>query len=194
MSIATIVATGGFLTACVAVLISVYGALRAVHAHHETLATETVVQLYGHFQTLSDLRMANWELSHLFELPSNYDEVSRSLAVALGPLSEARQEELLLKERAIALRIFDLFEQVLYQKTTADRYHDPARREFLQSVLDYFTGRWLRNPRLVHLWRTAMSESYETATIAYYDRHVVDAIVAPEVLRLDAAGPYVDES
>lgn len=190
MSRVVLLPIGSLIVAITAGIISLYAVFRANKAHNEKLAADTVILLYSHFQTFSDVRVANWEVSHLFELASGYEQVCSNLLAAVQPLGEPRRHELLLKERAIALRIFDLFEQTLYQKVTADTYRDPYRSRFLQEVLDYFTGRWLRNPRLRYLWDDGLHEKFEPATVEYYNNHINGGDNSETIASSDPMGPY----
>ena len=59
---------------------------------------------------------------------------------------------LVVKERAVAMMIFNLFEQVYYQLDVSARHGAPYERELLEKTRNYFTARLLTNPRLRYLW------------------------------------------
>lgn len=123
---------------------------RRSEAHIRTI--EAVTTLYDEFDALGQLRVDNWELAHLLELPENYESAWNNVRLAVGPLDDMRQHELLIRERAVANRIFSLFEQVHYYATQAKQEKRTERLAFLGEVLEYFTGRLLCNPRLRYIW------------------------------------------
>lgn len=177
------------VVAVTALGVSASAVLSAVRAHRDKATSDAVKLLYAQFQTFSDLRVENWQLAHIFEPPEYYDATCDALAAAANGVNAAKRAELGLKERAIALRIFDLFEQVIFERNVAGRNRDKDRVAFLNDVLTYFTGKWLRNPRLLYLWRSELHASFEPVTLEYHDTHVVsDDPSAP--LAGDAEGPY----
>src|SRR5208282_4018412 len=93
------------------------------------------------------------EVAHLVALPNKYDEVSLLVSRTFVGSSEKDLAVAMLKERFIANYIFTLFEEALYQKDrAANELVNSAKSKFNQEVLDYFTGRVLRNPRLLWYW------------------------------------------
>jgi len=87
-----------------------------------------------------------------------------------------RRYEAVVRERAIAVRIFELYEQTLYTLKTASEGHDRRRRAFLGEVLAYMEGRLLRNPRLRYLWDCEggnICVYFELATRKRYEEQVL---------------------
>lgn len=141
--------------------------------------------------------MEHWSASHLLETPDNYALVKHHLGIALAPLTDAARSRLLLSERAVAIVIFDLFEETCYQHERATKQGDPDRVDFLKTVLDYFTGRLLANPRLRWLWSAHggnMRAFFELQTIELYEATLGDGSqleVGDEENEIDPSGPYL---
>ncbi len=158
---------------------------------------DTVRSSYDEFEQLGRLRMDHWRASHLFETPDNYAQVKYHLAIALAPLTEAAHSQLLLSERAVAIVIFDLFEETCYQHERAEKQGDRDRVDFLKTVLDYFTGRLLANPRLRWLWSAHggnMRAFFEPQTVELYEATLQDGDqlgIGDGENQIDPTGPYL---
>jgi hypothetical protein len=108
--------------------------------------------------------------------PDSYDMVSHQVKLAATGLSDADKAKMRLKERAFADYIFSTFEYPLYQLERSNAFFDAPKAHFMQEVVDYFTGRLLRNPRLLYFWSSTggnLSREYETWTNNYYNQHVL---------------------
>jgi hypothetical protein len=130
--------------------------------------------MYADFRQITALRLSHWQHTHILEPPDNYERTKRLLQAALGKPSREERAKLLLEERNVALGIFQLFEETLYQLSDAERV-DQTRVEFLHDVLNYMTGSLLRNPRLLYLWSETggcLCSDFELSTKQYYDENV----------------------
>jgi hypothetical protein len=184
------------IIAIVALLVSIITAYQSCSSSRDVAKSEAIRQSYATFEELTRLQLEDWQLSHMFALPDRYDEVVREVSLSSTCLSRAKQSELLLRERAIADLIFNTFEEVYYQWKQANDAGDSRRSAFLKEVLDYLTGRLLRNPRLLYYWSASgggLSASYEIETQNYYDSMVLKNPQSPLLRGADAKGPFADE-
>lgn len=176
-----------------AVAVSIFASWLAIRAHREAITQGTYADVYEEFSALSELRLSHWELSHLQELPENYGPVVATIRTALGDLGGDRRNQLLIQERAVAMRIFSLFEQAHYQCVHARMHGDHGRTEFLDDVLTYFTGRLLRNPRLLYFWSREGANlciHYEPGTIERYEAGIPAQVFADGTCTMDSDGPF----
>ena len=120
--------------------------------HAERATFDMIDSLYalGHELHLAVLK--DWRLAHLKSIEAEDYEQTKAL-VAAG-LKDEQKSEYLIKERMLAIHIFNVYEQVYFQcKASSKRWH-PKRKAFLDEMLRYFTGRLLTNPRLVAILDT----------------------------------------
>lgn len=97
-----------------AVVVAVWSARGLVRAEQEALGTAQVTDMYADFRRLTELRLDNWQHAHLLEPPGNYSRTKKLLTVALPGMSHEQIARHLIQERAIAIGVFQLFEQTLY--------------------------------------------------------------------------------
>lgn len=164
----------GLVISLVAVVVSFWVGILYVNAEHSTTNRSAVVDMYSDFRQLTELRLAHWQHSHILEPPANYERTKRLVSKAVGEPDERHMAQLLLQERSVALRVFQLFEETLYQMNSEEKL-EKSRERFLQDVLDYMTGRLFKNPRLLYLWSETgggLCRDFEVATIQYYNTHV----------------------
>jgi len=157
----------------------------------DALTSEVISEAYASFMSMNDIRTDHPYQSHLFELSENYAQIATNVATATQHLRTSPHEiaKLHLEERAVADRLFTMFEQSYYQWQQAQASGDTPRAEFLRAVVDYFTGRLLRNPRLLWYWSLkggALASHYEDDTKTYYDTHVTQ----PGEVQ-DVEGPFL---
>ena len=143
---------GGLIIGGIALLVSVVSAFYSHRMGGFSNRSGLIKDQFNAFDELTRIRLENWHLNHLFELEPNYEMVSRQVGRAVGELGESDRQRMLLQERAVALAIFQAFEQNLYQIGQAKEHRDSHAEAFLSEVCDYFTGRLLRNPRLLFYW------------------------------------------
>jgi hypothetical protein len=185
------------LPGLLALAISAYALYLSRAEARKTREEGTIRDSYDEFEQLCRLRMEHWSTSHLLETPDNYALVKRQLGIALAPLTDAERSKLLLLERAVGIAIFDLFEETYYRRDRAARQRDGGRVEFLDTVLDYFTGRLLANPRLRWLWSREggnMCAFFEPETIRHYEAKLAsggELEDGDDVDQIDPAGPYL---
>lgn len=166
-----------------ALVVAIWAARLSLKAEREAVNHGSVSDIFGEFRRLTELRLANWQHTHILEPPENYESTKELVRDAVGSLSDGERARYQLQERAVALAIFQLFEQVLYQRSEAERVGDQPRKDFLQDVADYMTGRLFRNPRLLYLWSEAggnLRADFEPSTREYYERGVGADVVIPE--------------
>ncbi|WP_216590909.1 hypothetical protein [Streptomyces brasiliscabiei] len=185
------------MEAAASVAVSALSLLAAISALYLTLRLnrkaghdDAVNRIYGIFGELASLRSSNWQTAHLWELPEAYYDQISVMRVANGDLSEQDRARLLILERTIAIHIFGVFEQILYSQQVAETFGDAARLEFTREVRQFFTGRLLRNPRLVYLWASSgggLCYYAELETRAIYDREVG----LLDQLHHDVGGPFI---
>jgi hypothetical protein len=175
---------------CIALIFSVASYFRGPQQHSDILTSDIIRDTYSDFLEMSDLRGQFPLQSHLFATPDTYQNVKRQVdeATETDKLDQKKVAKLHLQERAVADRLFTMFEHSFYQWRQANRQSDLAREEFLREVLDYFTDRLLRNPRLLWYWSPNggnMLAHFESETINFYDVNI-----EPRDDDMDATGPF----
>jgi len=176
-----------------AVLVSLASAYVSVRAYRDSIANEILDQTYEEFNALGELRMNHWETAHLADIPEEYERSCSMIRRGLGDIDDAKRCELLVKERSFAIRIFSMFEQVLYQHDNARGARDAGRAQFLDEVLGYFTGRLLLNPRLVYYWLPdggGLRALFEPRTREYFESALSRSGTFDQDRDADPEGPY----
>jgi hypothetical protein len=188
------------ILSALAVVVSGYALYISQAAARNTRDEDTIRSSYDEFEQLSRLRMEHWKASHLLEMPENYAQAKQHITFALTPLTEAARHQMLLCERAVATQVFDVFEETYYYRERAKKQGDHDRVDFLDAVLNYFTGRLLANPRLRWLWSPHggnLCAYFESETIHLYDEVLSDASQLPvgdALNHVDPTGPYLSVS
>ena len=161
--------------ASIALVVSVV-ALRSTKASQIHTARSVVVRsAFEAFNDLSNLRIHYWQTAHLLSLPENYELESSMVRQAADEYSGPERAQFFILERSVATRIFELFEQSVYELRLARESGDQGREQFQQEVYNHFTRRLLRNPRLAYLWKakdSALSGYFEEYTIQAYNKDV----------------------
>jgi hypothetical protein len=181
------------VVAIIAVVISILTLYHAKLSHKDELRTLIVEKQYSAFDELAQTRLQNWELAHVFELSENYDKVITTLKSALNVLSEEKKAELILRERAIAMYIFQTYENSYYQWKNAIKAGDKERKNFLDEVLGYYAERLLRNPRLLYYWDKNggnLSGFFEEVTQQHYNDNVISKLGSELSNVQDENGPF----
>jgi len=169
--------------------LSIVAFVMSIRTQRYTLHAATISDWYREMNELSNLRITHWQTAHLIELPESYSGEVAVLRAALASASEAELRQYELLERAVAVRIFEIFEQIVYHLRLAIDVGDHRKAVFLEEVKNYMTGRLLLNPRLLYLWSALggrLNAYFEPYTKEIYDKEVGQA--APETM--DARGPY----
>lgn len=177
----------------VALLVSVTSAYYSRLNAKDAAASGVIRESYNTFYLLNRLQLENYQLSHIFVLPDRYRDASSLVGSTLGSASVEEVSGFKLKERAIATLIFTSYEQTFYQWKQADISGDEDRAAFLLEVLNYFTGRLLRNPRLLFYWSPTgggLSTYFEEDTREHYARHVLQDPERPLREVADSTGPF----
>ena len=179
----------GIALAAVAIVVSLLAAWVSLHAQRELLRAETVSGVFEGFRRVTELRIVHWQAAHLLETPENYDATASLLRTALAGVSPAENAELVVRERAVAIALLQIFEESVYQHEHAQRLRDRGRAAFLDDVLAYFTERLLLNPRLLYPWSPKggnIRADFEPPTRAYYEAH----LQIPAEARIDERPPW----
>jgi hypothetical protein len=150
-------------------------------------ATQQIVHnQYELCRVLDQLRVEHPEISHMLALPSqdpasppwaNYEIFKRKVRSALTAESKTPatdRDKLYLQEHAVALHVFDIYEQTVIQWQAASVAGDQERAEILKMLVDYYEGRMLRNPRLRYHWNHGGSDMLEESTRRRYSANVLD--------------------
>jgi len=175
------------IISCIALFLSIGVFVRVPAQHSDVLTSSMIRETYSEFLDFMDRRAQYPLQSHLFALPDTYSIVKAQVIQAMDANDISTP---LLQERAVAQRQFIMFEHAFYQWTQARNRGDATRAQFLKEVLDYFTGRLLRNPRLVWYWSPEggnLGSHCESSTIDYYNK-----TVKPYCQAFDNDGPFVD--
>ena len=181
------------IIASLALVASITSLYQSSTSQKDSSGTEMIKNQYATYYELGKLEIENPQLSHVFALPGWYDQVTKSVAASVGPLNPIKREELLIKERAMARIIFLHYEDVLYQWKHATKMGDTERAIFLKEVLSYYTGRVLRNPRLLYFWSEKganLEADFENETREHYNDHVLHNPLRPLKELPDRAGPF----
>jgi len=179
-----------------ALLVSAISAHVSFSSHKDISGIETIRREYEFYYEFCRLEADNWQLSHIFALPDWYEETTRLVAPSLASVDSSKRTELLLRERAMARFIFTNFEAMLYEWRHSKDVGDTQRAAFLEDVLNYFTGRLLRNPRLLYQWSDSggkLAADFEPDTRKYYEEHVLHNFSLPLTQKPDPFGPFPKE-
>jgi hypothetical protein len=190
-TIYTVLAT---VTGSLALIVSITSAYYSYRSHADTAGSQLISETYSTFYDLNKKQGENSDLSHMFVAPEDYPATAQLVKESAGEITSQKRAEYQLKEKAIAFYILTVFEQTFYQYQHAKNVGDTERAEFLRAVLDYFTGRLLRNPRLLFYWDKNggnVSQYYEAETKKYYEEKVLHDPSAPLTVGPDNVGPYV---
>lgn len=177
----------------IALSLSLYSVYVAKRSHDDRIRSNIVAQQFSVFDQLGKLRLENCELSHVFELPENYLDMCALCAKAITGQNSTAKSQMLLRERAVVMQIFQAYENAYYQWINAKEIKDKPRQLFLGEVLAYFTGRLLRNPRLLYYWAPAggrLCNFFELQTTAHYKKHVLEKLELDIAAIQDEKGPF----
>lgn len=180
---------GATIVSLAALVFSLWTFVGNEAARHRDLSFETVQKSYQTYFELGRIQLEHWQLSHLLALPDRYAHVVGTVRAATRTASTDKQAEYLLKERALADYIFTFYEQTLYQWDVTK----VSERRFLTEILNYLTGRLLRNPRLLYYWAETgggLEHNYEELTRKHYRENVLNSPAAPLSSKPDAEGPF----
>lgn len=176
-------------TGAVALIISVASLVASIITYKTSISqhsdewTATLIRNnYEDMLRLHELRATFPMQSHLFELGDQYTNILKVLSKSVDDMSEKERVQRYLEERAMARRMFSMFEGAYYQYSNAKEQNDPHRMKFMGDVLHYFCDRLLTNPRLVWFWKKTgggLCVHYENNTVSYYDEHVQTRIADP---------------
>lgn len=153
---------------------------------YDTSTQQIIHDQYELCRVLDQLRVEHPEISHMLALPSqdpstptwaSYELFKRKVRSAFNtrsPISASERDKLYLQEHAVALHVFDIYEQTVIQWQAASEAGDKERAGILKMLVDYYEGRMLRNPRLRYHWNHGGSDMLEKATRARYSATVLD--------------------
>lgn len=181
------------LVALLALLIAVISAWFSFRSYSDSSATAAIRSQYDAFTNMMRAQIDHSQLIHLFTVPDSYGSVLQQVRASLKDLSKEDKLRFLLQERATADYIFNEFEQAFYQLNRAQSYLDERSSTFYSEVLDYYSLRLLRNPRLLYYWSLDGGQlclNLEQSTISYYEANVLNHPTLPLNSEPDPIGPF----
>ena len=181
------------VTSSLALVVSVASAYYSYQFHRDSTGTQVIAEAYATYYDINNKQAENVDVGHIFVPAEDYARTATLVSRAVGDASPMEVARYQLKEKAMAEYMFTVFEQTIYQHDHAVSVGDGKRAAFLQTVLEYFTGRVLRNPRLLYYWSPAggnLAHYLEAPTRAYYDRWVLNDPDNPLRFKPDTIGPY----
>jgi hypothetical protein len=126
--------------------------------HHQRATFEMIDRMYALCHTIHGHLMNDWRLMHIFTIDKDaYDASCAHITASLAKDNQTDFNELLEKERLLAIHLFIAYEQVFFHLEHTS-WHLVQRRSFLKKMLTYFTERVLTNPRLKWFLETADAE------------------------------------
>jgi hypothetical protein len=170
------------IASMLAVCVSIYTLKFQRRLEHETSGQTLIHDQYELCRVLDVLRVEHPEVSHILALPTqsgepwaNYELFKSYVRVMLekqGPIEEGTMARLYLQEHATALHVCDIYEQTLYQRELAEAARDRRRFHVLDTLVQYYETRMLRNPRLRYHWDHGTSDMMEQSTRDRYNERV----------------------
>jgi hypothetical protein len=182
------------LVSLVALIISILSMRLSRKMHADVTKKDTIAKQYDAFDALAMLRIEHYDMNHLFALPEQYDDRLRKVRASLNATDEKSKASAELREEAVAMMVFGVFEHSFYQYLVAKPESNTDRDAFLREVLDYLTGRLLRNPRLRYYWEPSggnCCEYFETSTREYYQQRV-ECKTNAGTESVDCIGPFYE--
>lgn len=182
--------------AFIAAGIALFALFETKSQHSDQSYSELIRESYSDFVELTDLQVNNWQVAYLFSLRDRYCEVRNLASLSLDLKTHPHKAaEILLKEQGTADKIFTMFEHAYYQWAHAKNVEDETRTKFLEEVLNYYTRRLLRNPRLIWYWSKDggnLRKHFEDVVRRYYQSKVITPLKGKKVL--DAKGLFPDST
>jgi hypothetical protein len=181
--------------ALLAIAVSAYSIWMTVSYNYEQSEHDSINNFYRTYFELRRTELSVPETTHIFVLPDSYGQAYAQVRNSTSGIGGAERSLLVIKERAMADYIFELFEYTLYDFQSASKFGNQERALFEKEVLEYFTGKLLRNPRLLWYWDAnggKLSSEYEDKTRQYYADHVLHDPKAPLVETPDPKGPLTE--
>lgn len=181
------------IIAAIAIAISVISIIFSMKVHRDSLNSTIITQAYSLFNEGIKILLENSFLTHLFVMPENYPEVKLLVQNSIRELDTNQNSELILKERAMALYAFQIFEYFHYQSEHSRSVNAKDRIDFLNMVLTYLTRRLLRNPRLLYYWSESggnLNVYFERVTREYFNREVIGKLSGNVEEIMDCDGPF----
>jgi hypothetical protein len=170
-----------------AIVIAVASYRKSTRVAHDIHHQESLRLQYQEFNELSALRLTYPEVSHILELPEQYQLTLQRVRRRVSELPLHERLDAIIRERAVALRVFELYEQTLFQYEHAKECGNKKGEEFLAAVIEYLSGRLLLNPRLAYLWECngngGLQTYFEETTNIHYDEKI-----RPHLLEVDSIG------
>lgn len=145
----SIITAGSALTALIISIISIRISKKV---HHDSRKIDILNQIYGIFNEGILTLLQSKSLNHMVELPENYIKIKNLVQASFGKPGTKQSSEMLLKERAAALFIFQIFEHFYFLLDHAKKVNAKERIYFINKIFEYLTRRLLRNPRLLYYW------------------------------------------
>jgi hypothetical protein len=181
--------------ALLAIAVSAYSIWMTVSYNYEQSEHDSINNFYRTYFEMRRTEISVPETMHIFVLPDSYDSAHAQVRLSVSRIGSAERSLLVIKERAMADYVFTLFEYTLYDFQSASKFGNRERALFEKDVLEYFTRKLLRNPRLLWYWDERggkLSSEYEEITRQYYADHVLHDPKAPLIETPDPKGPLAE--
>ena len=172
----------------IAILISGISLYISTRHYSEDMENQYIQNTYTTFFAVDKLNIENPKASHLFCLPQDYASVNGLVHGVFLKDTAYSVGEGNLKERSIAMHIFDYYEEITFKIRHAQKFGDYAQEKFLNDELDYFI-RILQNPRLMYQW-SKMKYYYDDKTVMHYNDSILHSRRFPLTFAMDSIGPY----
>lgn len=154
--------------------------------HHQRATFEMIDRMYSLCHTVHGHLLKDWRLMHLFIIGN--DPYSTSCERIKNSFDEKERNELIEKERLIAIHLFVAYEQVFFHlKYTS--WHLFSRRAFLRLMQSYFTDRVLNNPRLKAFFEA--DDSGESLHLEKESAKALKEALSNSKVRPDPYGPFI---
>jgi hypothetical protein len=179
----------------IAVLISIASFVYSAMSVGQTSAHDAIRNLYTVYYDISKTELEIPQALHVFMLPGAYEEVAKEVHKAVAHATDSDLAKYRLSERAMADYLFSVFEANLIDYQSSSPLQEPMRRKFEEGVLDFFTQKLLRNPRLLYYWSRdggKLSEEYQDTTQQYYNEHVLSSANRKLIEAPDPVGPLTN--
>jgi len=151
---------------------------------------DVIPKSYERYYDMNRIELQYPHLTHLFVTYDKYQQIKSLVVQSTHDLDNEKRSAYLLQERAVVDLLMSYYEQILYQwESTGDK-----EREFVASIIKYFEGRLLRNPRVIWWWQAdcgGLETSYEDDTRKRWKKNVLAPISGGDVSEWrDDYGPF----
>jgi hypothetical protein len=119
----------GLIVAVMALVVSFTGQILTLRATLDQSMRDAVERSYSSWLQVSRMQADFADVAHMFALPDEYDNVSTRVRAAAGAVDEPTRAREQLRERAVAVYMFTMYEATLYQLGAATKTAIPIVSE-----------------------------------------------------------------